>query len=108
MTQLKRYSMINEAKDEAVYRPTNLIHELCTSLVLLNNKFLDNILDRGLRARYQENTDVFLNDLKTILTGKGRLHLGKFINNRCVEDKEYGNVNKLIDSLEFKIDDKQA
>jgi len=105
MTLLKRFSMINEAKDEAVYRPTNLVHELCTALVLLNNNFLDNILDRGLRARYSDNTDVFLNDLKTILTGKGRLHLGKFINNRCNKDTEYGNLNKLFDSLEFKIDD---
>lgn len=105
MTLLKRFSMINEAKDEAIYRPTNLVHELCTALVLLNNNFLDNILDRGLRARYQENTDVFLNDLKTLLTGKGRLHLGKFLNNRCNKDTEYGNLNKLFDSLEFKIDD---
>lgn len=105
MNLIKRFSLVNEAKQEAIYRPTNLIHEICTAMVLLNNSFLDNILDRGLRARYQDNTDVFLNDLKHLLTGSNRLHLGKFTNNRCIEDKDYGNVNKLFDTLEFRIDD---
>jgi hypothetical protein len=97
-------NLIREAK-EYEYRPTNLIDEICTSMVLLNNTFLDNILDRGLRARYQDNTDVFLNDLKNLVTGNTRLHLGKFVNNRCIEDKEYGNLGKLFDILEFSIDE---
>jgi len=105
MNLIKRYSMLNEAKGEYVYQPTHLVHELCTAMILLNNAFLDNILDRGLRARYQDNTDVFLNDLKHLLTGNNRLHLGKFINNRCEEDKDYGNVNKLFEKLTFTIDD---
>lgn len=102
---IKRFSMLNEAKKEYTYQPTHLIQELCTAMILLNNTFLDNILDRGLRARYQDNTDVFLNDLKHLLTGNNRLHLGKFVNNRCEEDKEYGNTNKLFESLSFTIDD---
>jgi hypothetical protein len=97
--------MLNEAKGEYVYQPTHLVHELCTAMILLNNTFLDNILDRGLRARYQDNTDIFLNDLKYLLTGNNRLHLGKFINNRCEQDKDYGNVNKLFEKLTFTIDD---
>jgi len=97
--------MLNEAKGEYVYQPTHLVHELCTAMILLNNTFLDNILDRGLRARYQDNTDIFLNDLKHLLTGNNRLHLGKFTNNRCEEDKDYGNVNKLFEKLTFTIDD---
>jgi hypothetical protein len=105
MNLIKRYSMLNEAKGEYVYQPTHLVHELCTAMILLNNTFLDNILDRGLRARYQDNTDIFLNDLKYLLTGNNRLHLGKFINNRCEEDKDYGNVNKLFEKLTFTIDD---
>lgn len=105
MNLIKRYSMLTEAKDNAVYTPTNLIHELCTAMVLLNNAFLDNILDRGLRARYTENTDVFINDLKNLLTGNTRLKLGKFENNRCLEDGEYGDLNKLFDITTFKIDD---
>ena len=105
MNLIKRYSMLNEAKGEYVYQPTHLVHELCAAMILLNNTFLDNILDRGLRARYQDNTDVFLNDLKHLLTGNNRLHLGKFANNRCEEDKDYGNVNKLFEKLTFTIDD---
>lgn len=104
---IKKYSMLHEAKeeDENIYRPTNLIDELCTSMVLLNNKFLDNILDRGLRARYQENTHVFLSDLKNLLTSKNRLYLGRFVNNRCVEDEEISKLTKLFDSIKFSIDD---
>lgn len=105
MNLIKRYTMLNEAKGEYVYQPTHLVHELCAAMTLLNNTFLDNILDRGLRARYQDNTDVFLNDLKYLLTGNNRLHLGKFINNRCEQDKDYGNVNKLFEKLTFTIDD---
>ena len=103
---IRRYAMLNESKeDEFVYRPTNIIHELCTSMVLLNNTFLDNILDRGLRARYQSNTHVFINDLKNLLTGKNRLHLGKFENNKCIIDDEDSKLTKLFDTLEFTIDD---
>ena len=105
MTLIKRFSMLNEANEENVYRPTHLVHELCTAMVLLNNTFLDNILDRGLRARYQDNTHIFLNDLKHLLTGNNRLRLGKFENNRCKEDTEYGNLNKLFDSVTFTIGD---
>lgn len=105
MTLIKRFSMLNEANEENVYRPTHLVHELCTAMVLLNNTFLDNILDRGLRARYQDNTHVFISDLKHLLTGSNRLRLGKFENNRCTEDKEYGNLNKLFETLKFDIGD---
>ena len=38
-------NLIREAK-EYEYRPTNLIDEICTSMVLLNNTFLDNILGK--------------------------------------------------------------
>jgi hypothetical protein len=103
---INRYSVFNESKqDENIYKPTNLIEELCTSMTLLNNTFLDNILDRGLRARYQENTHVFLNDLKNLLTTKNRLFLGKFENNRCIEDTEVSKLTKIFDSIKFAIDD---
>lgn len=106
MDLIKRFDSINEAANkEPVYNPGNLIQELCTAMLLLNNSFLDNILDRGLRARYQDNTDVFLNDLKNLLTSNNRLYLGKFINNKCVEDKDFGNITKLFERLEFKIDE---
>ena len=103
---LIRYSMLNEdVQEENMYKPTNLVDELCTAMVLLNNSFLDNILDRGLRARYSDNTHVFLNDLKNLLTSKNRLYLGKFENNRCIEDTESSKLTKLFDSITFTIDD---
>ena len=106
MNSIRKYSMINESKEEDyLYKPTHLIDELCTAMVLLNNTFLDNILDRGIRARYQEYTHVFLNDLKNLLTANNRLHLGKFENNRCLEDTEASKLIKLFDSLKFTIDD---
>ena len=49
---------------------------------IYHNTFLDNILDRGLRARYQDNTDVFLNDLKTSLTKND-----KNLNNKIFKTK---------------------
>jgi len=75
-------------------------------MVLLNNGFLDNILDRGLKARYSENSQIFLTDLKNLLLAKNRLHLGKFIeNNKCVADDELSKVNGLFDSVEFSIEE---
>ena len=102
---VKNFSQFNENKNESTYKPINLIHELCTCMVLLNPKFLDSILDRGIRARYQENTDVFINDLKHLLTIKNRLKLGKFVNNKCEEDENQHELLKVFDNLEFTIDE---
>jgi hypothetical protein len=74
-------------------------------MVLLNNTFLDNILDRGLKARYSENSEVFLTDLKNLLLSKNRLHLGKFVDNKCVIDDEVSKVNGLFDSVDFSIEE---
>ena len=101
-----RFKNINESvENKDTYKPSNLVHDLCVCMCLLNNKFLDNILDRGVRARYQENTHVFINDLKHLLVVKNRLHLGKFENGKCVEDTETSKLTRLFDSLKFTIDD---
>ena len=47
MKWLKDYQLFKESKN---YSNKNLITEICVSMVLLNNEFLDNILDRGLIA----------------------------------------------------------
>ena len=73
-------------------------------MVLLNNEFLDNMLDRGLKARYSENSQVFLTDLKSLLMAKNRLKLGKFIENKCVEDDDFYKVNGIFNSVEFSIE----
>jgi hypothetical protein len=95
MRYLRNYKLFKEAKTEN-YSNKNIIHEICVSMVLLNNTFLDNILDRGLKARYSENSEVFLTDLKNLLLSKNRLHLGKFVDNKCVIDDEVSKVNGLF------------
>ena len=104
MRYLRNYKLFKEAKSEN-YSNKNIIHEICVSMVLLNNTFLDNILDRGLKARYSENSEVFLTDLKNLLLSKNRLHLGKFVDNKCVVDDEVSKVNGLFDSVDFSIEE---
>lgn len=101
MKWLKKYELFRESK---TYSNKNLISEICISMVLLNNEFLDNILDMGLKARYSENSSVFLTDLKNLILAKNRLHLGKFEDNKCVSDNELSKVNALFEDIKFDIE----
>lgn len=110
---IKKYSeFILESKmvditigtERIYYKPTNLIQEICVAMLLINNSFLDNILDKGLKARYSENSQVFLTDLKSLLLAKNRLKLGKFVNNQCVEDDEASKINGIFESVTFDIE----
>jgi len=87
------------------YKPTNLVHEVCVSMTLFNNTFLDNILDKGLKHRYTENTSVFMTDLKNLLLAKNRLRMGMFRDGKCVEDSDAGpKINGLFESVDFDIE----
>lgn len=101
MKWLKGYQLFREAK---TYSNKNLISEICISMILLNNQFLDSILDRGLKARYSENSQIFLTDLKNLLLAKNRLNFGKFEEGKCVEDDEVSKINGLFDEVEFDIE----
>lgn len=101
MKWLKGYQLFKESK---TYSNKNLISEICISMVLLNNEFLDNILDRGLKARYSENSQIFLTDLKNLLISKNRLHLGKFVGDECQSDDEVSKINGLFDDVKFDIE----
>lgn len=105
MKWLRNYTLFKESKNET-YSNKNLILEICTSMVLLNNEFLDNILDRGLKARYSDNSQIFLTDLKNLILAKNRLNLGKFIEeDKCVVDDELSKINGLFDNVDFSIED---
>lgn len=93
-----------EIKTPIKYNPKNLIGELCVGMLLLNNNFLDDLLDRGLKARYSENSQVFLSDLKTMLINKNRLQLGKFDGDICVEDDDISKLTNLFDDIDFEIE----
>ena len=102
MKYLSGYKLFKEAKQEKVsYK--NLINEICTCMVLLNNEFLDNLLDRGLKARYSENSEIFVTDLKNLILAKNRLNLGRFEGDTCVVDDEISKAN-IFDSVEFDIE----
>lgn len=102
MKWIKGYQLFKESKS---FLPNkNIISEICISMVLLNNEFLDNILDRGLKARYSENSQIFLTDLKNLLLAKNRLNLGKFVDDRCVVDEEVSKINGTFDEIKFDIE----
>lgn len=93
-----------DEKPKMIYKPNNLVLEICVSMILLNNEFLDNLLDRGLKARYSENSQVFLTDLKNLVIQKNRLCLGKFQNDKFVEDEEISKINGLFESIDFSME----
>ncbi len=101
MKWLKGYQLFKESKS---FSNKNIISDICVSMVLLNNEFLDNLLDRGLKARYSENSEIFLTDLKNLLLAKNRLHLGKFEDNKCVSDEELSKINGMFDNIQFDIE----
>lgn len=104
MKFIANWQLFKESKNNKEYSPKNIVQEICISMVLLNNEFLDNILDRGLKARYSENSQVFLTDLKNLLLSKNRLHLGKFESNKCIVDDEVSKINGLFNEIDFDIE----
>lgn len=85
---------------------TNLISDLCISMLLINPDFLNDILDKGNYTRYVYNNSVFLSDLKQLLINKNRLKLGMKKDERYVEDDNIGKVNSYFNehSKEFDIE----
>jgi hypothetical protein len=101
MKWLRNFELFKEAK---TYSDKSLITEMCVSMLLINNDFLSNILDKGIRGRYNENSQVFITDLKSLLLAKNRLNLGKFDGDKCVLDTELSKVNVLFDEVKFDIE----
>ena len=94
----------NDLPAKPSYSSKNLISEICVSMLLLNNSFLDNLLDRGLKARYSENSDIFLTDLKNLVIAKNRLSLGRFEGDKCVDDSDLGKISSIFDGADFSIE----
>lgn len=98
------YLFENNLNTKSYYNPKNLVFEICVAMVLINNEFLDNILDRGLKARYSENSSVFITDLKNLLLAKNKLELGKSQDKKFIIDDEISKINSLFDQIEFDIE----
>lgn len=89
---------------KSTYNAKNVIHEICTCMLLINNHFLDNLLDRGQKARYSENSNIFLTDLKNLLLSNNRLKIGKWQSGRFVIDTETSNIGGIFESIDFDIE----
>lgn len=106
MNLIKEYSLFKESenKKQLLISSKNIIRDICVGMLLINNNFLDKLLDMGLKARYQENSQVFINDLKNLLFGRNKLKIGKFESGKCVEYTDQFEFNGLFESIDFDIE----
>jgi hypothetical protein len=96
MKWVKKYSIFKESLQSSKIKSKDIIKNICTSMVLLNNEFLDPLLDKGLKARYSENSNVFITDLKNLLLSKNRLKLGTFENDKCIVSDNIPLINSIF------------
>jgi len=105
---IKKYlEFLKESKKYKLETPNgdNVVRDICVSMVLLNPEFLDNVLDRGIRSRYTENSHAFITDLKNLILAKNRLKIGRFVeDNKCVEDEDFSQLSELFDHIEFSVE----
>lgn len=106
MKLFKKYSEFLESilESNKSISNKNIVRDICVSMLLINNEFLDNLLDKGIRGRYNENSQVFLTDLKNLVLAKNRLKIGKFENNVCVEDDNISLINNIFEDVKFNMD----
>jgi hypothetical protein len=100
MKYLKKYTLFNESSKI----DKNLVRDICVSMSLINHEFLSNILDKGKKARYTENNQVFITDLKNLVISKNKFKLGKLVNNKFIEDEEVSKLNQLFSEVSFDIE----
>lgn len=102
---LKESNELNSVKTNR--GSTSVIVDLCVCMLLINPNFLDNLLDKGIRGRYENNSSVFLNDLKNLLFGRNRLKVGKYEGDLCVEDPDSNRINSYFNecSNDFSIEE---
>jgi hypothetical protein len=100
----ENFEIFKESKDNKI-GSKSIVRDICVSMLLINNSFLDALLDKGIKGRYQENSSVFLTDLKNLLIAKNRLKLGRFNDEEvCVEDDDTSKINLIFDGIKFDIE----
>jgi hypothetical protein len=105
MQWIKKYSLFKESVNTKSSNDT--IIELCIGMLLINNSFLDNLLDKNLKARYTENNEVFVNDIKMLLMGNNRLKVGVLgEDGKFTEDTEVSKILPFFNDLTFDINKK--
>ena len=83
---------------------TSLITDICVAMLLINPDFLNEILDKGNRSRYQHNNNVFLNDLKNLVLAKNRLKLGRREDKKYIEEENLGKINSYFNDYSQDFD----
>ena len=96
------YFSLNE---NSTYNNKNIIYEICVAMLLINNNFLDNILDKGLGIDRYKNSSTLMEDLKNLILSKNRLNLGKWNGEKFVKDEDLGKINSVFQGVEFSIDE---
>jgi hypothetical protein len=76
----------------------SIVSEICIIMTLLNNEFLDDLLDRGNKSRYTTDTSTFITDLKNLVLAKNRLKLGKLSDGKFIGDDEISKVNSIFNT----------
>jgi hypothetical protein len=102
---LSNFELFLESLSQTTYTNKNIVKEISVAMCIINPEFLDKILDLGLRARYTENSSIYLTDLKSLLLNKNRLKLGKFVEDKCQEDTEISKINSLFEGVDFSFED---
>jgi hypothetical protein len=104
MKWIKDFNKFRKINESNASNNSNYIKMICVSMVLLNNEFLDNLLDRGIKNRYVENSNVFITDLKNLLLAKNRLVIGKFVDDKWMISDNTSLINKIFDNINFNIE----
>jgi len=104
MKHIKKYTLYKESMNDSKRGNGNLISTLCISMLLINPKFLDNILLKGIKGRYTSNSSVFLNDLRNLLFSNNRFRLGIYKGDRCVIDEEISKINQKFNEYSVNFD----
>ena len=97
MKWIRSYKLYKESKSSG--NSSKVVFELCVAMLLINPEFLDKILDQGQKARYTENSLVFVNDLRNLVFGNNRLKVGEFQNDRFVDSNELSKTNQFFSDL---------
>ena len=104
--KIEKFKKFNESNEVIkIPKVKDIIGDICVSMLLLNNSFLDELLDSGTKkTRYVQNSGSFIEDLRNLVIKKNRLYIGKFNNNKCVEDDNTSIINTVLNNCEFDIE----
>jgi hypothetical protein len=61
----ENFEIFKESKDNKI-GSKSIVRDICVSMLLINNSFLDALLDKGIKGRYQENSNQNIEDKRGV------------------------------------------